>query len=760
MTGGAGDTGNDTRRDVVIWPWHTRWRDVWPFLGVGLIGVATVPLGWRQPSLLAVGLFVVLTSVTLGMIVVSVELGRRTWLAVAAPLMVFLDLAVVRYLAGPTLAAGITPLVLLPMLWIALRGTRAELVVAGVLSAAFFWVPVALIGPPRYPDADWYRGLLTAAIALLVAPVIQRMVQQLAAAHADERAARQQTAAITARSRALLAQLPDTVVGVVGERDGRVVVLERLGGSADLHDEFAEVLHRHGPAMRNLLTRAVDGRAEVELHDRTSARTLAVIAVPLPETTPVELLLVARDVSREKRRERDLERSRRRLAYLADHDPVSGLLNRRRFDQVLAEHLREPTGNGRGAVLMVDLDLFKQVNDTLGHAAGDRLIVRVARILRAELRSGDAAARLGGDEFAVLLPDAAAADAETVAGRLVRRIGESVAGLGDGHPPVTASIGVATVAAARAHGGDPLELADSMLYEAKAGGGARYAIFDSLRTNLPAMARTTSWQERLARAVHQDGLVLQLQPILDLAQSRVVTAEALARIREDDRLIPPAEFIDAAEGSGLITQVDCQIVRRGIGMLAQLRRRDPGFRLAINVSARSVGESALEETIVDSLTAEGLPGSALIIEVTETAALTQIDRAHAFAERMHAWGCTLALDDFGSGFGTFARVKRLPFDYIKIYGEFVAAAAESEVDRALMRSIIRVSHELGKRVVAEHVTDQRTFDLVVAEGADLVQGFHIGRPVGIEQFLARYLPDEPSEHRTDQQAKGWEARHG
>lgn len=727
-----------TQGDLVDRLRHTRWADVWPFVAVALLGVVILPFGWRRVDPWIVAVFVILTLLTLAMIAISIRRRRRTWLATVAPMLVFVDLALARYLAGPTVASGIAPLVLLPVLWIALRGTRIELIVAGILTAAFFWVPTALVGPPAYTDADWYRGLLCAAVALLVAPVIQRLVRQLATAIEQERRANRRLEAATTRWRALLAQLPDTVVAVIGHRDGELTGLETLGGSEELQHEFARIVRSHAAVVREFLEQTLGGRAEVELSDQPSGRTLAAVGVPLPDTDPVEALLLVRDISRDKQREWALDRSRRQLAYLADHDPASGLLNRRRFDNLLADHLACSDG---GAVLMLDLDLFKQVNDTLGHAAGDRLIVRVAGILQSELRDGDSAARLGGDEFAVLLPDADGPAAQQVAARLVERIKDSVAALGERHPPVTASVGVATVCAAQSHGVDPMKLADIMLYEAKSGGRGRYAIFDDDEAELPTAGRTASRNDRILRALDEDRLVLHLQPILDVVAGRISKAEALVRLREDGRLLGPAEFIEAAEETDLIIRVDCHILQRGIAMVARLRQRDPGFRLAINVSARSVGEPILEETILASLDEHGLPGSALIIEVTETAAMAEIEQAQAFAERMKQIGCSLALDDFGAGFGSFTRLKRLTFDYIKIYGEFVSAAGESEVDCAVMRSIIRVAHDLGKRVVAEHVADQQTLELVTREGADLAQGFRIGRPMPLDEFIQRHLAD-------------------
>lgn len=726
-------------------PWRTRWSDVWPFVAVALIGVAILPFGWGQASPWLVGLFVVLTLLTLAMIAVSVHRHRRTWLTTASPLMVFVDLAVARYLAGPTVASGIAPLVLLPVLWIALRGTRAELVVAGVLSAAFFWAPAGFIGPPAYPAADWYRGLLCAAIALLVAPVIQRVVRQLAAANAQERQASRQAQAVTTRWRTLLAQLPDTVVGAVGRRDGRLSGVEVLGGSDELQSEFTSILRRHPEAMRPLLDQASEGRSEVELPDQVSGRTLAAVAVPLPDTTPVEILLMVRDITRDKHREWALERSQRQLAYLAEHDPVSGLFNRRRFDDLLAEHLEHASN---GALLLLDLDRFKQVNDNLGHAAGDDLIVSVAVILRDELRADDVAARFGGDEFAVLLPGADQAGARSVAGRLVERIRGMVAMLGSDYPSVTASIGVVTLDVARSHGIDPMTLADIMLYQAKAAGRDRYAVFDGGKPQLTPAGRAAVWHGRINEALQEDALVLQLQPIVDLSDDRLVGAEALVRLREDGRLIPPGEFIEAAERSELITRLDSQVIRKGVEMLAALRGHQSGLQLAINVSGRSLGQPVLEQTILESLGRHGLPGSALILEVTETAAVADVHQARIFAERMKQLGCSLSLDDFGAGYGTFARLKDLTFDYIKIYGEFVAAALESEVDCSLMRSIIGLAHDLGKRVVAEYVVDQQTLELVRREGADFAQGFHLGEPLLFDDFVERFLKDQTGDSAT------------
>lgn len=735
----ASSTRSDPSADR---PLRTRWSDVWPFVAVSLMGVAILPFGWRHASVWVVGLFVVLTLLTLAMVAVGVHRHRRTWLTTASPIMVFVVLAVARYLAGPTVASGIAPLVLLPVLWIALRGTRVELMIAGVLSAAFFWVPAALVGPPAYPAADWYRGLLCAAIALLVAPVIQRVVRQLAAANAQERQASRRAQAVTTRWRTLLAQLPDTVVGAVERRDGRVSKLEVLGGSEGLQSEFTAILRRRPEMMRELLDRATGDRSEVELPDRASGRTLAAVAVPLPDTTPVEILLMVRDITREKQREWALERSQRQLAYLAEHDPLSGLFNRRRFDDVLAEHLEHTRD---GALLLLDLDKFKQVNDTLGHAAGDDLIVSVAGIFRDELRGNDVAARFGGDEFAVLLREAGQAAAGTVAGRLVERIRGMVATLGSHYPSVSASIGVVPLELAQSHGLDPMTLADIMLYQAKAAGRDRYAVFDGGKPQLTPAGRAAVWQSRVSEALQEDALVLQLQPIVDLSDDRLVGAEALVRLREDGRLIPPGEFIEAAERSDLITRLDSAVVRKGVEMLAALRRHRSGLQLAINVSGRSLGQPVLEQTILESLDRHNLPGSALVLEVTETAAVADVDGARIFAERMKQLGCSFSLDDFGAGYGTFARLKDLTFDYVKIYGEFVAAALESEVDCSLMRSIIGLAHDLDKLVVAEYVADQQTLDLVRREGADFAQGFHLGKPMLFDEFVERFLTDPTSD---------------
>jgi EAL domain-containing protein (putative c-di-GMP-specific phosphodiesterase class I) len=272
-------------------------------------------------------------------------------------------------------------------------------------------------------------------------------------------------------------------------------------------------------------------------------------------------------------------------------------------------------------------------------------------------------------------------------------------------------------------------------------------VFTQATADLPSAVRGETLQARLDRAMAEDRLVLHLQPVLDVPLGRVVAAETLLRIFEDGRLVGPAEFIEAAEQSELIITLDSHILRRGIALVPRLRERDPDFRLAINVSARSIGDPLLEQTIVESLARHGVPGSALILEVTETAAMSEIEHAQAFAQKMRELGCSLALDDFGHAFGTFARLKRMTFDYIKIYGEFVTAAGESEIDCAVLRSIIRVAHDLDKRVVAEHVADQSTFDLVVREGADLVQGFHIARPMPIEDFLDQCLPQPARRNR-------------
>jgi diguanylate cyclase (GGDEF)-like protein len=441
------------------------------------------------------------------------------------------------------------------------------------------------------------------------------------------------------------------------------------------------------------------------------------------------LLMNVVDVSQRRRYEDQ-------LARLIDHDTLTGLPNRRRFEAELRRHGENCRRDGPiGALLLLDLDHFKQVNDTLGHAVGDELLASVAGLLRQRVRSTDVVARLGGDEFAVLLTQGDQQGAETVARSVVRMIAGHTSGLDRARRRVTASVGVVTFRAARERDVDVLALADMTMYDAKEAGRNQIAVLDEISAQPPRTGARWQWESRIEEAVENDHFVLHLQPILDLRRQEVGAAEVLLRLRDGDQLVTPSRFLDIAERAGLVPVIDAWVVRHSVALLSRLHTVQPDFRLEVNLSGLSIGNLEIERVIVDSLRAHMVDPATLILEITETAAIADVALARQFAERITALGCKFALDDFGAGFGSFYYLKHLLFDYVKIDGEFVSNCSASSVDRTIIRSIVRIARDLGKETVAEFVADKAVLNVIRAEGVDHAQGYLVGEPMSEERFV-------------------------
>jgi diguanylate cyclase (GGDEF)-like protein/PAS domain S-box-containing protein len=433
----------------------------------------------------------------------------------------------------------------------------------------------------------------------------------------------------------------------------------------------------------------------------------------------------------------DRKRFEGQLAYLADHDALTGLYNRRAFQREL--HQRTSVDRCAGAVVVVDLDHFKDINDTLGHAAGDEVIVRLSRILAKRLRKTDVLGRLGGDEFAMLLVGVERADAEPLIAELLEVIREQSVVVEAGHAiGLTASAGIALFDADTPLSSEELLVsADIAMYDAKEAGRDRYGISVETQRRQAQMTERMAWSQRMRDALEQDGFVLFEQPVVDLRTGLPKCHELLLRMRgEDGALIPPAAFLPIAERSGLIAEIDRWVTRRAIATIAAQREAGRSLKLAVNLSGVSVSDPALLELIEHDLAAMRPPPGSLVFEVTETAAIVNLDCARAFAATLAELGCELALDDFGAGFGSFYYLKRLPFDYLKIDGDFIRHLTTSQEDQLVVRAIVEIARGLGKRTVAEFVGDQETVELLRELGVDDGQGFHLGEPAPLEDLLS------------------------
>jgi diguanylate cyclase (GGDEF)-like protein/PAS domain S-box-containing protein len=441
----------------------------------------------------------------------------------------------------------------------------------------------------------------------------------------------------------------------------------------------------------------------------------------------VSAAVIARDVT-ERRQYED------QLRYLADYDQLTCIYNRRRFEEELKRELaRSGRYHSTGALLSIDLDNFKSINDSAGHAAGDAILGAVARVLKRRLRTSDVVARLGGDEFAVLLPSVEITDARKAAEDVLVAIHSCRAMYGEKSFRTTASIGVAAFQSDDATAGELLVNADLAMYAAKSGGRDRVVVYTASEGRRARATAKLSWAERIRDALdREDGFVLHMQPILDLTTNEFSHAELLLRMRDEyGRLIAPGAFLPAAERFGLIHAIDRWVVRRAVQLIAEAGDA-PVLPLGVNVSGDSVvGDPQLLEMIEQELTLASVDPSQLIFEVTETAAIANMPEATSFARRLNELGSSLALDDFGTGFGSFYYLKYLPVSYIKLDGEFIQNLPQSEVDAHMVSAIVGIAQRLGIKTVAESVSDEETIQLLRSHGVDYAQGFHVGKPVAV-----------------------------
>jgi diguanylate cyclase (GGDEF)-like protein/PAS domain S-box-containing protein len=456
-------------------------------------------------------------------------------------------------------------------------------------------------------------------------------------------------------------------------------------------------------------------------------------------------VVVLRDVTRERA-------LTARLAHQASHDPLTGLTNRREFESRLSAAMEDQRSSGtQYALLYLDLDQFKVINDTCGHVAGDGLIRKIAWLINDQLRRSDILARLGGDEFGALLRDIHSDAAVALADSIRRRIAELRYDWDGRIFAVNASIGVIVLDETLATVGDALSAADQACYLAKDNGRNRVQLYRPDDQEVQSRHGEMRWVERLNAALDSDSFVLVAQEIRPIGsqqgailQSPVHRFELLLRmIAPDGTWIAPMAFIPAAERYGLMPRVDRWVIAQACRELAALRSSGRWLPVCmVNLSGASVSDPSLSDYISECLQKYSLPGPQIGFELTETAAIGNLASASQLMTRLRSLGSPIALDDFGSGMSSFSYLKALPIDFLKIDGAFVRNVSTDPVDRAVVEAMQRIGRVMGIQTIAESVETEEALRALTEIGVDYAQGHHIARPALLTEVTGEQLKNQ------------------
>jgi diguanylate cyclase (GGDEF)-like protein/PAS domain S-box-containing protein len=426
-------------------------------------------------------------------------------------------------------------------------------------------------------------------------------------------------------------------------------------------------------------------------------------------------------------------KSEEQLQYLAMHDSLTGLHNRHFFESSLEQFAAEAArANSQHGLVYLDLDHFKVVNDTFGHQKGDEVLREMSALLSQRVRKPDILCRLGGDEFAVLLRNVTAETAQNFAREIQKIIGEFSFQLHEQRINLGCSVGVTLIDGSALTAEEHFMRADIALYVAKGRGRNLIHLYTPQDNESDQLRMRINISQKIRKAISEDRMVLHFQPIYDVNNDRVSYYESLVRLREPDgTIVGPAEFIPALEAAGEMHLLDRWIIKLATRTLKQYPELN---HVAINLSAQAFKDETLVPTILESLKITGVNPNRITFELTESASLFNLHITQRVIAELHKLGCSFSVDDFGSGFSSFSYLKDLPADYIKLDGSFIQNLNKDTVDQALVKAMIQVIQALGKKAVAEYVENQEILDILKSMGIDFVQGFHIGRPIPVEQL--------------------------
>ncbi|MFK8014945.1 MAG: EAL domain-containing protein [Gammaproteobacteria bacterium] len=428
----------------------------------------------------------------------------------------------------------------------------------------------------------------------------------------------------------------------------------------------------------------------------------------------------------------------RQMSYQASHDALTGLLNRREFERRLSDALVTAPEAVPGHVLCyLDLDRFKAVNDTCGHVAGDHLLRQLAALIREKVRDSDSVARLGGDEFGLLLSGCPLDKARQIADDVCNGVEAHRFVWRDKIFQVSVSIGLVEIGGHSGSVEDALSAADSACYVAKQRGRSRVHVYSSKDEAQARHSGEIAWLQLLQNALKDDQFSLVAQPIVAAASSERggPACEVLLRLRDRQGVeVSPSAFGESAARYQLMPRIDRWVLRRTLSAIESgALSLPPGRRCTLNLSGQTMGDPGFLEFVVDCFDELGVGGEQLCFEVTESAVITNLTHARRFIDVLHGLNCHFALDDFGSGMGSFANLKNLHMDYIKIDGSFTRNLGEDAVNQAMVGAMVKLARSLGIRVVAEQVESQSSLDAVRRMGIDFVQGHVIGEPAPVRR---------------------------
>ncbi|MFQ5596661.1 MAG: EAL domain-containing protein [Nitrospiria bacterium] len=542
--------------------------------------------------------------------------------------------------------------------------------------------------------------------------------------------------------KAFISNLLDTarVIILTQNKNGKVITFNRYGSNltgyslseliskpfldllsgADLSPELSEGLLQIGLGQRNhfshesvLTCKNGSKRYIVWFHSRIERKGEGKAAV----------LSVGLDFTERKQAET-------RLAWLADHDPLTGLYNRRRFQKELNRVLDESNRfNQKGALLFFDLDQFKYVNDTRGHHSGDALLQVVAKRLSQLVRPTDFISRLGGDEFAFVISKTDRKGAIKMAEKISKNLNDIEIPYLEHRYKVSASIGIALFPN---HGNSLQALlsnADLAMYQAKDRAPGRCHVYSSREPIREKMQKHAYWEDRIKQALDKDGFVIHYQPVMRVSKGSISFHEALIRMRnKDDSLISPGVFIPIAEACGLIHSIDHLVLKKVISTQASLAQKGVHATFTINLSGHAMNDRALLPLLRKTLKQTGADARAIIFEITETAAVSDLRAACKLMLEIKSLGCRFALDDYGMGFSSFNYMKQLPVDFVKIGDTFIKGLTTQTDDQIFVKSLSEVTRHLEKKTIAEGVESHETLALLQEYAVDFAQGYYVGKP--------------------------------